>query len=381
VRISEYPDLEPVPSRAVEETLENHPDRLRLGGYFWLPAGPPRHIEDVAARALRNHHGQVGAAGLPSLRDALVDEARRRLGVCVSASEITVTPGAMAGIHAICCALLAPGDEVITIAPDYPIAGSVRLAGGRLVRVRPSRPSGSGVGDAVRQIGSRTRALYLSNPRNPSGGLLNDEDMSCLANALELNSNVVLIVDEAYERMCHVRGSLVSAWSVEALRDRTVVVRSFSKSYALPGLRLGWILAAEWVTSRLRRVLEWQQLYGSVVTQTIALQAVVGDQDWLDDMAVCLTTSRNLMVRRLRQIVGLKFQVPLAGPFVYVDTTALSASSQLSAGALVSAGLSALPGEAFGDLSGHIRIPFSGPRVDVERACTLIEQMCGLHRA
>jgi aspartate/methionine/tyrosine aminotransferase len=296
-------------------------------------------------------------------------------GTVINPDDVIVTPGAMAALHALWCALLAPGDEVITIAPDYFIEGSVQLAGGKLIRVPSDQGIRPGIQEAVGRIGRRTRAIYLSNPRNPTGQLLESSDFSTLADGLARNPGVVIVIDEAYERMNHAGGRVTSAWHDEALRPHLVVVRSFSKSFALPGLRLGWVVAPRWITSRVAEVLEWQQLYGSALTQTIAASAVLGDQAWLEKLRVRLTTSRDVMVRLLSQVPGLAFHVPSAGPFVYVDTGANGGSDGAPTSRLNALGVPAVSGAAFGDSPSRIRVPFSGPVEDVEEACELISSM------
>lgn len=365
-----------VPSRATDDVLEESGGRLRLGGYFWSPSGMPEHIAAAAGKAMGASPAQAGARGLPELREALAHETSRSGGTCIKAADVTVTAGAMAALQALWLAILSPGEEVITVAPDYFIRGSVQLAGGRLIRVRSEDPSRSGVREAMARIGPHTRAVYLSNPRNPTGQLLEHEDFLALEDGLAHNPRVVLVVDEAYERMSHDHCLFTSAWHHEPLRPNMVVVRSFSKSFALPGLRLGWVIAPSWVTSRLAEVLEWQQLYGSAITQTIAISAVLGDQTWLDRQLEGLTASRDRMVWLLSQSRQLTFQLPLAGPFVYLHAAHEEGSATLTS-LLNARGVPVVSGEAFGDLPGHVRLPFSGPLEDVEQAYKIIADVLG----
>jgi aspartate/methionine/tyrosine aminotransferase len=311
------------------------------------------------------------------VREALAHDTSVGAGATVDPDDVTVTPGAMAGLYALWCALLTPGDEVITIAPDYFIEGSVQLAGGKLIRVRAEQAARSGLHEAVGKISLRTRIIYISNPRNPTGQLLEDSDFLILEDALAHHPDVVIVIDEAYERMNHGSGRMASAWRSKQLRPNMVVVRSFSKSFALPGLRLGWVLAPRWITARLAEVIEWQQLYGSAVTQTIAIAAVLGEQSWLDEVKVSLTSNRDVVVRLLSEIPRLTFQVPLAGPFVYVNSGVNAGSHEASATLLNGLGVPAVSGEAFGDLPGRLRIPFSGPIEDVEKACEMIADVFG----
>lgn len=366
-----------VPSRVTDDALDASGRRLRLGGYFWTPSGIPEYIATSASRSLSVSAGLAGARGLPQVREALAHDTSFGTTAALDPDDVTVTPGAMAGLYALWCALLTPGDEVITVAPDYFIEGSVQLAGGKLIRARAEQATRSGLHEAVGQISPRTRIIYISNPRNPTGQLLEDSDFLTLEDALAHHPDVVVVIDEAYERMNHSSGRVVSAWRNEQLRPNMVVVRSFSKSFALPGLRLGWVLASRWITARLTEVLEWQQLYGSAVTQTIAIAAVLGEQAWLDELKVPLTRNRDVMVRLLSEIPRLTFQVPLAGPFVYVNTGVHAGPHRASATVLNALGVPAVSGEAFGDLPGRLRIPFSGPIEDVEKACEIIADVFG----
>jgi aspartate/methionine/tyrosine aminotransferase len=353
-RIAAAPD---VPSRAVAELAV---DFLPLHGAPIVP--PPPHVVEAAERAV---HEAVypPARGLEALREAIADVAGQEHGRRPDPeTEVVVTNGGMQAIDAAVTALLDPGDEVLLPSPCFFYAQAIRLAGGVPVLV-PSdpgqayRPDWEALGRAVT---SRTKAILVTTPANPTGYVLSEVDVAELA-ALAERHDLAVVCDEAYDLLVYDGRRHVSPLSEAALRERTVLVKSFTKSYALAPWRLGYLLAPPPVAAALARAAAWVTLSVSYASQAVGTAALRGPRDWLPAVLASYQANRDRLCPEIPRIHGLDCHVPQGAAFLWLDVRGLGAPSDAVAGRLVrELGLPATAGEHFGG-PGFVRIPFGGP--------------------
>ena len=204
----------------------------------------------------RSHYLQT--TGVPRLLTLLVEKLRRKNGIPVGGTdEVMVTNGGIHALYLLWQALLEPGDEVLVPDPEWPPAeGTILAARGVVVRY-PLHEAGRwrpDIAELARLVTPRTRAIYLNSPNNPTGGVLTADDLARVAD-LARERNLLVVSDEAYEDVVF-EGDHVSIASLPGMYERTVSVFTFSKSYAMTGLRLGYLaLGDERLRDRLRKVL------------------------------------------------------------------------------------------------------------------------------
>ena len=257
----------------------------------------PDTVKDAMRRAIdenRSHYLQT--TGVPHLLDLLAQKLRTRNGIPVGApDEIMVTTGGIHGVFIACQALLEPGDEVIIPDPEWPpCAGNIWAAHGVPVPCPLREPLGwrYDLDELESKITARTRAIYLNSPNNPTGGVLTPADIEAIV-ALAERRGIWLISDEAYEDVVFDDAVHVSPASLPGAYDRTISIYTFSKTYAMTGLRLGYVAAKDAaLRDRMKKALFYTASNISSVVQFGGIGALEGSQD-------CIARFRDeLKVRR-----------------------------------------------------------------------------------
>lgn len=313
----------------------------------------PDHLHAAAAAALDAPETPSGA-GVHDLREALAGV----MGL-TTPEAVTVTTGAMHALNVIWMALAGDGGRVVVPTPTYFVDGSIRLAGLTPMPVAAVHAVGWDWERIAVAVDADTRGVFLTNPNNPTGACFTPDDLAELTRLAERHPDVWFVVDESYERLTYapvVHRPVMAAWTPANI----VAVRSFSKSYALPHLRVGWITASPAVSDRLRIVIEWQQLYGSSVSQRVALAVLGSDLGWLGSAFATFAGNRDLAVELFAQCAGLEVGRPAGGPFVYPVLPARR-SPEPDYAALWRRGVPAVPGPYFGGAPNAFRLAFGGP--------------------
>lgn len=244
----------------------------------------PDSVKDALVRAVaENRTHYVQTTGIRPLIDLLVDKMRRKNRIPIaSPDEVMVTSGGIHGVHAACQGLLEPGDEVLVPDPEWPpAAGNVLMA--RAVPVpypldesRGWRPD---VDEMARLVTPKTRAIYVNTPHNPTGGVLSRPDLEAIAR-LAQERDLWVLSDEAYEDVIFDGHEHVSIASLDGMYARTVPIYTFSKTYAITGLRLGYVaLANPAIRERVRKVLFYTVSNTSSLIQYGGVGALAGPQD------------------------------------------------------------------------------------------------------
>jgi aspartate aminotransferase len=244
----------------------------------------PDTVKQAMRRAIeenRSHYLQT--TGVPRLLELLAEKLRRQNGIPIGApDEIMVTTGGIHGVYITCQALLEPGDEVLVPDPEWPpSAGNVLAAQARPVPVRLHEELGwrYDVEELERAITPKTRAIYLNSPHNPTGGVLTRDDVEAIA-AIAHRHGLWIISDEAYEDVIYDGAQHVSPASLPDMYDRTISVYTFSKTYAMTGLRLGYVAARDpKLRERMKKALFYTASNVSSVVQFGGIGALEGPQD------------------------------------------------------------------------------------------------------
>ncbi len=269
----------------------------------------PDTVKEALVRAVRdNRTHYVQTVGLPRLRELIAEKLRSRNGIPVeSPEEILVTNGGIHALYVVCQALLEDGDEVLVPDPAWPPAiGNILSARGVPVPcpLHEELDWRYDLDELASRITPRTRAIYLNSPNNPTGGVLTRGDLEAIARLAELHG-LWVVSDEAYEDIVFDGAEHVSLASLPGMYERTIAVYTFSKTYAITGLRLGYLAARDGrVQERMRKVLLYTTSNVSSVVQYAGVGALEGSQASTEVFRRELQARRDLFYRGLAEAAG-----------------------------------------------------------------------------
>ena len=280
----------------------------------------PDTVKAAMTRAIvDNHSHYVQTTGIPRLRELIAMKLRNTNGIPVDdVDEVLVTNGGIHGLYIICMSLLEPGDEVLIPDPAWPpAAGNILAAQGVPVGYRLHESVGwQPVLDEVEsKITPKTRILYLNSPSNPTGGVLTRAYIERLA-AIAQTHDLWVISDEAYEDVVF-EGEHVSIASLPGMYERTIPLYTFSKSYAMTGLRLGYIAIRDaQIRDRAKKLLFYTASNVASVVQYGGIGALEGSQDCIGAFRTELRARRDLFYAGVKELAGDVFTgQPPAGAF------------------------------------------------------------------
>jgi aspartate aminotransferase len=261
----------------------------------------------------RTHYVQT--TGIPPLLDCIVEKMRKKNGIPVEGPhEVMVTSGGIHGVFSVCQGVLDPGDEVLVPDPEWPPAqGNVACARAVPVpyRLHPSLGWRPDVAEMRQLITKKTKAIYLNSPNNPSGGVMTREDLQAVAD-LAVERDLIVFSDEAYEDVVYDDARAdgkpvthVSIASFPGMYARTIPLYTFSKSYAMTGLRLAYIAVHdETLRDRVRKMLFYTVSNSASLVQYGGLGALQGSQAPIEEFRKELQARRDLFYAGLRDAAG-----------------------------------------------------------------------------
>lgn len=280
----------------------------------------PDHIKAAAIKAVEDNWSRYSpVAGYPALREAIVAKLKKENGLDFKPSQISCSNGAKQSVCNTVMALVNPGDEVIIPAPywvSYP--EMVKLAGGTPVIVSAGIEQDFKITaeQLEKAITSKTRALILCSPSNPTGSVYTKNELHALAEVVAKHERVIIIADEIYEHINYV-GRHESIAQFDSVKERTVVVNGVSKAYAMTGWRIGFIAAPEWIVKGCNK-LQGQYTSGPCsVSQKAAEAAYTGSQQCVEDMRQAFQRRRDLIVSLAKEIPGLEVNVPQGAFYLF----------------------------------------------------------------
>ena len=344
----------------------------------------PAHIVEAGVAALNAGRTRYAPpAGIPALREAIAAAMRHR-GLDATADDVVVTPGAKPILLYAALTLIATGDEVLVPSPHFPIFDSVaRFAGGRPVyyRVDPSCPSGIDLDEIAAKIGPRTRVLMLNTPHNPTGTVLGADALDGLAE-LVLRHGLTVISDEIYSQHRYDEPHRTIAARPE-MAERTVIVDGFSKTFAMTGWRLGYGVMPARIAERVTRLVINSCSCTATFVQDAGVAALTGPMEPVQAMCRTLRERRDVLVRALNEIPGIRCAMPRGAFFAYPNVAELLARASITARDLADHllarhGVACLPGTAFGvGGEGHLRLSYAMP---VEQLAAALDRLAACAR-
>ncbi len=338
-----------------------------------FPTAP--HIVEAATRALRDGWTRYGpSAGLTELRQAVAEDAGQRCGIRVDPAEVVITPGAKPILFFTILALVEPGDEVLN--PGFPTYESVtRFAGGRAVpyALLEERDFEVNVEEILKKITGRTRLVILNSPHNPTGGVMGRDEVARLARGLE-GRDVSVLSDEIYSRLIY-EGEPTSLAQFPAIKDRTIILDGFSKTYAMTGWRLGYGVMRADLARQVALLATNANSCTASFTQIAGVEALRGDQSGVDRMREEFRRRRGVIVEGLNGIRGFRCRQPHGAFYAFPNITGTGRDSTWLADALLNeAGVACLAGTAFGSAGeGYLRFSFANSVENIQKALERIE--------
>ncbi|MGE5243673.1 MAG: pyridoxal phosphate-dependent aminotransferase [Betaproteobacteria bacterium] len=371
-------------------TVEN-PYRLDQGDVSF---DAPDTVKQALIRAVeenRTHYLQTN--GVPRLRELIARKLREKNGIPVEdPDDVLVTTGGIHGVYMLAHALLEPGDEVLIPDPEWPpCAGNIMTARGVPVGVplHESLEWRYDLDELERLITPRTRVLYINSPNNPTGGVLRRVDLERIAD-IARERDLWVISDEAYEDVVF-EGEHISIASLPGMYERTVPLYTFSKSYAMTGLRLGYIAIRDaTIRERAKKILLYTASNVSSIVQFGGIGALEGSQACIAGFRQELARRRDLFYEGINDVAhGVLTGNPPHGAFYAFlridpswpegDLTNKSLSWRMAEYLIRHGRIGCVPGADFGSRGeGYIRFCFARDPKDISGALDSMRQLFGV---
>ena len=331
----------------------------------------PEHIKQAAHRAIDDNFSfYTPVPGYLSLRKAICEKLLRENDLEFTPEQIVVGNGAK---HALCntvMALVNPGDEVIIPTPAWvSYVQMVNLTGGVSVTVPAGIEQDFKITAAQLEqaITPKTRLIILCSPSNPTGSVYSHDELKALANVIAQHDNVFVIADEIYEHINYV-GRHESLAQFSEIRDRVAIINGVSKAYAMTGWRIGYVAAPLWLAKAVSKLQGQYTSGASSIAQKAAEAAYNGPQECVETMRQAFLLRRDLIVGMLREIPGLKVNVPHGAFYVFPEVSAffglrhgdtiINNDTDLAMYLLRQAHVATVSGEAF-CAPGYIRLSYA----------------------
>jgi len=320
----------------------------------------PAHVQEAVRVASLTVHPRH-TRGTPELRSVIAATLRREQGLVADPdSELLVTHGAMHGLNVTFRALLSAGDEIVVMAPTFFFDGSIRASGATPIYVSCEESDNWGWDKARIEaaITTRTRAVMVCNPTNPTGFLPSQTDLEDLLD-IASKHRLVVISDESYGRFVFDDETYVPQMVLRERHPDLVTITSLSKNYAFTNWRVGYVHAAAHLLDRIHREFEWDALDVGAVPQAAAAAVMSGPEDWLEGEYSRYESNRNIVHQGILE-AGLTAVLSAAGPFMLVNFARAGLQGRVLEGALLQRGIATVAGDGFKGPATHARISFGG---------------------
>ena len=339
----------------------------------------PEHVVNAAKKALDEGFTHYGpSAGQPELREAIAVHQGEVNSYKISPDRVIVTPGAKPVMFFSILALIERGDEVIYPNPGFPIYESmINYVGGTAVpmKLEESKNFNANIDDLKKLINDKTKMIIINTPNNPCGSVTQIEDLEQIAK-IAVENDIIVLSDEIYKDMYY-QGEHYSISKFKGMKERTIILDGFSKSYAMTGWRLGYGIFPEFMIDDITKLMTNSVSCTSVFSQMAAIAALEGPKDFTLNMMEKFKIRRDIVVDGLNSIDGINCKTPLGAFYAFpnISGTGLS-SSDFADIALDNYGVALLSGTAFGDYGdNYIRISFANSDDNLRESIARLNRM------
>jgi len=338
----------------------------------------PNNIKEAAIKAMKaGYTHYVPAAGIPELRTAIAEYLSKSRKIDVDPEEVVVTPGAKPIIFFSILACVEPGDEVMYPNPGFPIYESmVNFVGAKPVPMPLKEENDFSIDndDTASKITKKTKMIILNSPENPTGGVLTKENLEVIADRVKNRDDVLVLSDEVY---CQIyEGKYESIASLPGMKERTILMDGFSKTYAMTGWRLGYAAMRKDLAQKITQLMINSNSCTCAFTQMAGVEALRGPQTEPKRMVEEFRKRREVIVSGLNKIKGITCKKPRGAFYVFPNVKSFGMESKkLSDYILQKAGVAVLSGTAFGTYGeGYLRLSFANSVENIQKALKRISE-------
>jgi len=336
----------------------------------------PSHVVAAGQKALADGFTHYGpSAGLPDLREAIAEYIGSTRDIDVHPDQVVVTPGAKPIMFYTMLALAQPGDEVIYPNPGFPIYESViRFVGAKPVPVPLIEDRGFSLDvDQLRSlVTDKTKLIILNSPQNPTGGIIPEADLKGIAE-IAVEHQIPVLADEIYSRMIY-DGEFCSISGYDGMKDLTIILEGFSKTYAMTGWRLGYGVMPLDLAKHMARLMVNSNSCTAAFTQMAGIAALNGPQDEAEAMMAKFKERRDAFIAGLNEIPGMSCKMPAGAFYAFPNITTVNKPAKEVADFLLYEGhVAALAGSDFGQYGeGYLRFSYANSLANLEEALVRI---------
>lgn len=339
----------------------------------------PRNIKDAAMKALDQGYTHYGpSAGLPEFRETIAEHVSKTRGIKAEPDEVVVTPGAKPIMFFSIFALVNPGEEVLYPNPGFPIYES-------LINFVDAKPVPIPLLDEndfrldpeyiKKHITKKTKMIILNYPENPTGGIVTKDDLKVIADCISDRDDVFVLADEIYSRIIY-EGKHDSITALPGMKDKTILLDGFSKTYAMTGWRLGYGVMRKDIAVKVAQLMTNSNSCTSSFTQIAGIEALKGPQTEPEKMVAEFKRRREVIVSGLNSIDGFSCKKPHGAFYVFPNTKGTGMDCRkLGDHLLYDAGVAVLPGTSFGKYGeDHLRLSFANSIENIKKALERISK-------
>lgn len=330
----------------------------------------PEHIKKAAIDAINEGFtSYTSNLGIPELREALCRKFKRENNFTVESEEVIVTSGASEALHLALQALVEKEDEVLIPDPGFvSYVALTKIAGGKAVGVPLNEKLALKPETVNEYITSKTKVLILNSPSNPTGSVMKEDDVKAITE-IAMDNDITIISDEVYEHFIY-EGEHVSP---AQFSDNVITVNAVSKTYAMPGWRIGCAAAKKDIIEQMLKVHQYIQACACSISQKAALAAIEGPQECVGEMRESFRARRDFLLDGLREI-GIKCVKPGGAFYAFPEVEDENAALKL-----LEKGVIVVPGTAFGEHGkGHIRISYATSAENLRKALGVMERVLAI---
>jgi len=339
----------------------------------------PKNIRDAATKAMNaGYTHYVPAAGIPELREAVAEYISKTRHIDVKPEEVVVTPGAKPIIFFSILACVEVGNEVMYPNPGFPIYESmINFIGAKPVPMPLKEENNFAIDteDTVKKISNKTKMIILNFPENPTGGVLTKENLEAIFDKVKNRDDLIIVSDEVYSRIIY-EGEHRSIASFLGMKDKTVIIDGFSKTYAMTGWRLGYGAMRKDLAEKISQLMINSNSCTCAFSQMAGVEALRGPQEEAERMVEQFRRRREVIVSGLNKIDGITCKKPQATFYVFPNVKGLKIDSRkLPDFLLHNAGVAALSGTSFGEYGkGYMRLSFANSIPNIEKALKRMDE-------
>ena len=325
----------------------------------------PPNIVAAAEKALRDGwHKYTPAKGILELREAVCEDIHARRGAEVDPENVVIVPGGKPTMAFAIMMFGEPGTEILYPNPGFPIYESmIHWSGATPVAIELREETGFSFSaeQVLAKITPQTRLLIVNTPANPTGGIVPERELDRLVAGLEEHPQVAVLCDEIYSRLLYDGEEHATILKYGSIRDRTILLDGWSKTYAMTGWRLGYGVWPASIVAHAERLQINTVSCANAVTQVAAIEALRGPQDAVDEMRAAFDERRRIIHAELNDIPGFSCVLPKGAFYAFPNTSGTGIPSrELEERLLYDAGVACLSGTSFGALGeGYMRFSYA----------------------